>query len=289
MKRLHYLFNFFVCVLLLSCHNERDTKEVIQSLSDDTSAAGFTGDSLKLVKTASIRFKVKDVEESSKAVSSLARKYGGMIYNNHLQSIEEGRNEIRISTDSQLVIATYSPQADIRVRVPSEHLEAFMFDAADLGYFTGSSNMDIEDKSITYLENALKAKSRTDILSNSIHTSSKPPTTLQKIGVKDQAIDQQLQNRRIDADVKYSTVDLALFQNPILRKEIIINTTIADYQLPLSQRFNNAITEGWNYFMNFFLVLAHLWMFILLGAAIYLSFRYWKQRKKILIFPVKAQ
>lgn len=46
-------------------------KEVVTSLSDSTSASGLTGDSVKLVKTAGISFKVKDVEKSTMEVKRM--------------------------------------------------------------------------------------------------------------------------------------------------------------------------------------------------------------------------
>ncbi|HEY1112647.1 MAG TPA: hypothetical protein VGE66_03770, partial [Chitinophagaceae bacterium] len=78
-----------------------------------------------------------------------------------------------------------------------------------------------------------------------------------------------------------SSVDLSLFQNPVVRKEVIANYVISDYQLPFGQRVSNALRDGWQAFLAFVLVLAHLWMFIVLAIAGLLLYRYWLQKRRL--------
>ncbi len=278
MKPCPSLFVFSFVLFLISCQNGANNKDY-EPLSDTASITGLTGDSVKLVKTAAINFKVKDVEHSTRDVSGLAQRFGGMVFSQNLESVEEGRKELKISADSLMVITAIAPRADVTVRIPSEHLEEFMFYAADLGYYTGSSRLQIDDKSLVYLENALKQKNRTEVLSKPSTKNSKPPTSLQTIAVKDEAVEQQIANRMIDADVKYSTVNLNLFQNATIKKEIVANYNLTDYDLPFSQRFGNAMSTGWHYFLSVVVALAHLWMFFLLAIAFILFYRYWPKRK----------
>lgn len=211
-----------------------------------------------------------------------------MIYNQSYEAIEDGRNELKISTDSIMVVANYTPQADITVRVPSENLEEFMYNAADLGYFTGSSKLDIDDKSIGYLENVLKQKNRAEVLSQPNNNKTKSLTSLQAIGVKDDAIEKQIANRIIDADVNYSAVHLNLSQNSLVRKEIIANYIISDYQLPFGKRLANALSDGWQYFLTFVIVFANWWMFIILTIVILITYKFGQQKRKFLGLKMKA-
>ncbi len=257
----------------LGCNNKSGEWDALTSLSDSTSASGLTGDSVKLVQTAGISFKVKDVEKSTRSISALARKFGGMIYNQSFEAIEDGRTELKISTDSIMAVTNYTPQANITVRVPSENLEEFIYNAADLGYFTASSKLDIDDKSIEYLENVLKQKNRTEVISIPKFSKTKSFTSPQIVGVKDEIINQQIANRTIDADVNYSVVHLNLSQNTLVRKEIIANYITSDYQLSFGQRLANALKDGWQYFLAFVIVLANWWMFILVTIAILIAYR----------------
>jgi hypothetical protein len=276
------LLIFCFIIFLFSCQNNADENKSITALTDSTSITGLTGDSVKLVKTAAIHFKVKDVEQGTRAVSALARRWGGMIYHQNMEAVEGERKELKISTDSLMVITAYTPQAEITARIPSEHLEEFLYGITDLGYYTGSRKMDIEDKSLAYLENSLKQKNRVEELSRPVPPKRKASTTLQTIALKDEAIEQGIANRTIDADVNYSTVNLSLFQNPLVRKEVIANYYISDYNLPFSKRWSDAIHDGWEYFLNFLLALTHLWAFILTVILFWISYRYIQHKRKLI-------
>jgi hypothetical protein len=275
--------SLLTAILLLSftsCQNNADEKASIATLTDSTSVTGLTGDSVKLVKTAGINFKVKNVEQSTRAVSSLAQKYSGMLTYENMENVEEGHRELKLSADSLMAITITTPRADITARIPSQNLEAFMFEVADLGYYTGSSKLQIDDKSLDYLENALKQKARAEVLSHASPGKPKSHTVLQTIAVRDEAIEQQMANKTIDADVNYSTVNLNLFQNAIVRKEIVANTSLDDYQLPFAKRLGNAFTNGWQFFLSFLIALVNLWMFIILGITVIISYKYWQQKRK---------
>lgn len=277
--------NCFIIVLFGSCQNT--SKESVNALADVSVAEGkqesvsdFTGDTVKLVKTGAIRIKVKNVEQSAKELSVLTDRYDGMVFNKSYNALEGDREEFKISTDSLLQVSTYTPQADISIRVPSEKLEQFLFDVADRGYFTGSSSLNIDDKSLAYLENILKQKNRTDVL-NERPPVSKAPSSLNKIDIKDQVTEQQILNRRIDKDVKYSLVTLNLYQNTFIKKEVIANYNIADYKGSFGVRFRNAVSDGWHSFLGLVIIFANLWVFILLLIIAWLIYKVWF-RKSIL-------
>jgi hypothetical protein len=275
-----------LCLLcfLFSCQNDEEKSDSgnLYPLSDTTSVTGLTGDSVKLVKTAATSVKVKDVEQSTRAVSSLAQKLGGMLTLQNLEAVEQGRKELKLSSDSLLVITAVAPRADITARVPSQHLEAFLFGVADLGYLTTGTHLQVDDKSLSYLENALKQANRAEVLAQPTAKRKSQTATLQTIVVKDEAIEQNMANRAIDADVNFSTVNLNLFQNAIVRKETIANPYLDNYGLPFWKRFGNALENGWVYFLSFVVAIAHLWMFIAAGVLVMVVYRYWQQRRKLI-------
>ena len=179
-----------------------------------------------------------------------------------------------------LQISAFTPTADITARIPSEHLEQFIFDVQDLGYYVNSSSLDMDDRSLSYLENLLKQKNRKDVLakgSNPTTVSGKAKT----IEIKDELTAQEIANRTIDADVKYSTVSLNLYQNPVVRKETVANYVVADYDLGFRQRANNGFHQGWSMFTSFILVICQFWAFILAGLLLIYGYRLWQKRKLI--------
>ena len=283
MKPFHCLPIFFL-VTLVSCQNNVDKLDRRQRLSDSTSVTGLTGDAVKLVKTASINFKVKNVEQSTKAVSLLAQKYGGMTYNQNFRSTENGKKELKVSGDSILAVSTITSLADMTVRIPSQYLEAFLFDVADVGYYTANSQLQIEDKSLLYLENILKQNSREDAL-RTVATRHDTSTTSNIVEVKDEAIQQFIANKSIHADAAYSTVSLTLFQNALVRKEMIANDDLDSYELPFQERLSNSLSAGWESFLSFLLIILNLWMFILVSLLIFFTYRYYQHKRKIVHSP----
>lgn len=271
-------------LFLFSCQNNGENRdsENLSPLSDTTSVTGLTGDSVKLVKTAATHVKVKDVEQSTRAVSVLAQKLGGMLTLQNLEAVEQGKKELKLSSDSLLVITAVEPRADITARVPSHNLEAFLFSVADLGYFTTSTHLQVDDRSLSYLENTLKQENRTEVLAQPTAKPKTPSATLQTIAVKDEAIEQNIANRAIDADVNYSTVNLNLYQNAIIRKETVANPYLDNYDLPFWKRLGNALENGWEYFLSFVVAVAHLWMFIGAGVLVVMAYRYWQQKRKLI-------
>ena len=288
MKALYCLYILSFSLFIFSCNSSAiKQQEEVVALSDTTSVNGFSGDEVKLVKTAGLHCKVHDVEKSTRAVSAIAQQFGGMVFNLSMEYEETGRNELPLSADSLMIVTVATPQANMTIRMPSQNLEAFMYGVADIGYFTRSSTLNIDDRSLQYLENNLKQQSRTAVITGSSLRRDKSFTHTRAIQVKDDVIDKQLANKSIDAQVNYSTVSLTLYQNQVIRKEVVANYAVADYQLPFSQRLGNAISNGWQMFQSFLLVLTHLWMFVFITAGGYFYYRFLQHKRKLAGFALK--
>ncbi|MFL5741575.1 MAG: DUF4349 domain-containing protein [Flavisolibacter sp.] len=278
MRAQKILLPVLVLFIITSCGNQSQNISSNNTDADSTSTGGVPGDSVKLVKTAEINCKVKDVEKSTRDLSEMTAKFGGMVFHQVVSSEENEKKELRISADSLMVISTTTPQSDVMVKVPAKNLNDFLFSVSSLGYFTENSTLDIQDKSLEYLENTLRQKNRKEVLAD------KPlkPTlssNLKTIDIKDEMTSQQINNLTIDAEVSYSPVHLHFYQNPEVRKEVIANYNLDDYQLSFSKRFSAAMQEGWQYFVEFFLVLAHLWVFIVIVIVLYFIYQAKQQRK----------
>lgn len=266
---------FLGLVVAAGCNTNSNEHDIV-SLSDTTSVSGLTGDSVKLVKKANIECKVKDAHQSARAVSQLAQSAGALITHQSISANEEGRQELKLSNDSVMVVSSFYTRADITVRVPVENLENFLYSVADLATFVPNSAMDIDDRSLSYLALQLKQKNHEQVLST-VHTV-KPKDAYDFIDEKDETIDQQIARRQIDADARYSTVQLNLVQNPIVRKEVIANTDLSNYRLPFGKSMGQALYNGWTYFLDVLVVLANLWPFILIALAVWLGIRMYRRR-----------
>src|SRR5688500_10305708 len=123
MKSSFVILSVVCYTFLLGCENNfNNDKEFLSNSSDSTSITGFTGDSEKLVKTASIQCKVRNVHQGTKTISQLAKEMNGMITYSNIDSREDQTKKLKISEDSLLLISIYNTGADITARIPSNNL-----------------------------------------------------------------------------------------------------------------------------------------------------------------------
>lgn len=248
------------------------------ALSDSTSVYGLTGDDVKMVKKASVNTKVKNVDTAAWNISMLASECGGMVFERNIYENQSSSKSWKLSSDSLLIVSNYSPSANIIVRVPTQTLDYFVFSVTALGYQTNSSHLSLEDKSLDFIENKMKSDERTGLLESREVKQSKPETKLNTVKLSDNVIDRKIENRKIEADARYSTVNIYLHQNTQVRKEVVANADLRDYRVAFWPRLVMAIHGGVKMFADLLIGLMYLWVFIVLGVGLYLVL---KNRKRI--------
>ncbi|MDB5013001.1 MAG: hypothetical protein JWQ25_1203 [Daejeonella sp.] len=282
MKKQPFIAIVLPILFLMACSSnksENASSDVYSESADSVSVTGLHGDSIKLVKTANLDFKVKDVYDASLTITASARNLGGMITHHNIVTEVQQNKELSISADSLLLITAYQTKGDIIAKIPTNQLDEFMAEVYGLSSFINTSNLDVDDRSLQYLESDLKQKSRAKILADVNLKDTDIKGTEQLINQHDDLINKNIANRQIIADTRYSTVQLTLSQNPSIKKEKAVNDNLSSYQIPTNKRIVDAFLAGWEYFMDLIIALMHLWMFIVLGLAIWLIFRMYKRKK----------
>ena len=278
MKLLQF-YALFTITIISSCNTNRSEEELMNSSTDTLSASGLTGNAVKLIKTASIDFKVNNVFESAKRIANTARRMNGVVTNRQIQSVDENSKRLKISDDSLKVLSSYIIKANMLVRVPTINLDQFIEEISAAAVHIQNSQLHIEDKSLNYLSAQLKRQNSQDLLKSEAGKNHKTEESVSLADEKDQLIEQQIQNKQIDADVKYSTVQLNFYQNALMRTEVVANNNLSDYQLPFARSMSNAFFNGWDYFLIFIIGIANLWMFLVAGVVVIFSYRYYKTKK----------
>ncbi|MDF3078114.1 MAG: hypothetical protein K0S09_2003 [Sphingobacteriaceae bacterium] len=264
--------------LFTACNSSKNENESALPLSQE--ATDSIAATPLLVKTADIKFKVKDAAKCGQEISALAEGMHGMVTHHQLASTVHDSNSLPISEDSVLLVTSYSTQADITVKVPSEHMETFMNKVADMAVLVENRNMDIEDKSLDYLSNILKAENRDDVI-----TQQEKPGTLkakeaeQLLSIKDDKVDRTISNYRTKSDVEYSTVSLSFYQNNFISKEKVANPDLTVYRVPFTTNLKNGLESGWHAFEALLIAIAHLWAFILLAIMLWIGWKTYKAKQ----------
>lgn len=234
----------------------------------------------KLVKTAGMRFKVKNVEQTSERIAALTTTCHGMIMHHQMGSTSERSLDIRINNDSVMRVTSFYTTADITVKVPSEKLNDFMNQVAGMGVYVNNRNMDITDKSLDYLSARLKLQSRNELVSQQKKGKVVIKNPANVLLLKDEMVDQQINNRQIDDAVKESVVSLNFYQSNTINKEMIANDDPSAYNLPFFKRLGIAVENGWSLFVDVVVGLVNLWVFIAAGVGLWMVAKHYKRNKQ---------
>jgi hypothetical protein len=233
----------------------------------------------KLVKTGDLRFKVKDVQQTSENITALTVKDNGMVMHHQITSADNQTHDIQLNNDSIMRISAYITTADMTVKIPSDKIEDFLSSVSHMSLHVNSLQMDINDRSLDYLASQLKLNNRRELVAQQKNSKVIINDPIAVLNLKDDMADEQVNSRRIDNEVKYSTISLGFYQNNSISKEIIANDDPSDYHLPFFSSALTALENGWYLFSQFVVVLINMWVFILIGTASWIGWRYYNKRK----------
>ena len=276
-------------LLLGACKGSAPHDEAVNNNTADTAAIAADSSAVqKLVKAANMSFKVKNVQQTAEKITALTVKNNGMVMNHQMESTVRSSKDFRISDDSINRVSSFNTTADMTVKIPSEHLEEFMTEVAHMGMYVTLRKMDIEDKSLDYLSAKLKLNSRRELVNQQKRGEVNIKNPVNVLLLKDNMVDGQVGNLKIDEAVKYSIVTLSFYQSNTVFQEHIANDDPSAYNLPFFNRLAEAFANGWYLFTGAILIAVNLWVFILAGIGIWILFRFYKRKYPILQGTIKS-
>jgi len=281
-------------VLLGACKGGVSKYEAINNSSAaDSATVDARADSLmmvqpKLVKTADMRFKVKNVQQTAEKIAALTAKNNGMVMHHQMESSVQNSQDYRISDDSVKRVSAFNTAEDMTVKVPSDVLGDFMQQVAHMGMYVTYSKMDIDDKSLDFLSSKLKLNSRRELVDQQKKGKISIKNPLNVLLLKDDMVDGQIDNMKIDAAVKFSVITLSFYQSNTIVTETIANDDPSAYQLSFSKRFTNSLHNGWYLFTQLILGITNLWVFILAGIGVWILVRYYKRKHPTFLSSIKS-
>lgn len=277
-----YLFFAIISIAIWSCNSNNkmksaDTTEAISESSADT----VPGD--KIIKTADMRFRVKDVQAVKEKLSNSIKEEGGTVAEFNIQSNIMRSEKVKYSTDSLLELTSYRKEGILVAKIPSDRLDDFTNKIAKMAVFIDQQSLKLDDQSMNYLSNTLKNKNRVEAVQQlNKHANKKSNNVETALEIKDDYVDKKVENQLIDNKVKYSTITLNFYQDNTVQKLVVGNDDLYDYRPAFLNRFWLGIQNGWVIFKEFILILTNLWVLILLAGAGYFVFRHYRRKKKMM-------
>lgn len=278
-----YLIYGILGLTALGCSSDKKSgaydvaeQKSIATLSDTTVTE-------KIVKTADMKFRVKDVQHTKETLGSILKAEGGTIAEFNTHSVVRQNDKVKYSADSLLELISYRVEGLVVAKIPSEKLDDFTNQVAKMAVFIDDQSLKQDDLSLNYLSNQLKNKNKVEAvtqLNNSV-SGKKISVAERSLALKDDLVDNKVNNLLTDRNVKYSTITLNFYQDNTVKKMIVVNDNLSDYRPDFFKRFWLSFENGWSVFKEFILILANLWALILVAVAGYFVFRHYRRKKLI--------
>jgi len=270
---------YLICtiVLLMAFGCSSDKKARTGTGPDEVTDSTLTG---KIIKTADMRFRVKNVQTAKEKLADVIKSEGGTIAEFSIHSQIRENEKVKYTTDSLLELISYRVEGLVVARVPAEKLDNFTNQGAKRAVFIDDQSLKLDNQSITYLSNQLKSQNKQEALTQLRKTDEKKTRGAEKsLEIRDADVDHQINNLEIDQKVKFSTVTLNFYQDNTVKKIIVGNDNLSDYRPDFFRRFWLSLQNGWSIFKEFILILADLCMLILVVIVGYLLFRRYRSKR----------
>ena len=236
----------------------------------------------KFVRTADVKFKVKNVAKSTYAIEDATTKFGGFVTYTNLQSNIHSEDRTKVSQDSTLVTTKYKVDNNITIRVPNTKMDTVIKTIAKQIHFLDYRIIKADDVSLQMLSNELAQKrsnSSEKRLENAIDSKGKKLNQVVKAeetldAKKEQNDASKLQNLSLQDQVNFSTLTLNIYQDESIKQEMVANEkSINAYRPNIGLQIWDSVKTGWFMLENIVSFLVVLWPFALIGFLGFLGYK----------------
>lgn len=281
--------------ILFGCNSGGNRSEKMAAVADTTSnsyvsssaAVETKTEGRKFIRTADLKFRVKDVINSTYIIETITANMHGFVTHTHLASEVENIERNEMSSDSSLISTTYRVINTINIRVPNTLLDSTLKEIAKQIQFLDYRTIDAEDVQLQLLANQLTEK-RNDrfqkrVISSANDTGKKQgnlSTEESLLMTQEEKDIAQLNNLKLNDQISYSTISLYLYQNQTVQREIVSNNKTDAYEPSFFYKLWDSIKIGWNTLTSLMLSFAKIWAFALVALVVYFGWKAIRAYKK---------
>jgi len=259
-------------------------------ISSSAAVENLNDTARKMIRTADIRFKVKDVIKATYNIENITVKHGGFVENTNLASQIDGVKETRIKKDSMLVTTYYTVVNTLILRVPNTKLDTTLKEIAQWVDFMDYRIINAKDVTLDLLSKTLEqsrlarydSRMKNAIDSKGLRLNDMSNAENNLLEKQEQADAAKLANFKIFDQIKFSTINLSLYQNQNIKYETVAREKdIKSYTEPLGTRILNALKFGWTIIVEICLFLINLWSLILLVGVLFFIIRFLLKKRGV--------
>jgi hypothetical protein len=274
------------------------TMKVVTSKSEEANETVSSPDAVepknpskKFLRTADVKYKVKNVPKSTYVIEEATTKFGGYVTYTNLQSNVSEKKETKVSPDSSLVTTKYTVQNDITIRVPNKQMDTIIKCITNKVDFFDYRVIKQDDVSLQLLSNEMaqnRSNSAENRLANAIDNKGKKLNDVIEAedllnNKKEQNDGKKLENLALNDKISFSTITLQIYQPETIKQEMIPNEkSINAYRPNIGLQIWDSLKTGWFMLEGIIAFVVQLWGLALLGVIGYFA------TKKILKSTAKS-
>ncbi|RDK89325.1 DUF4349 domain-containing protein [Marinirhabdus gelatinilytica] len=265
----------FAIIVLSSCQQASykedlamESVEVTEDYQavDENEAAATTANvpvQLKIIKSASARYKVEDVKKATEQVKAMAQKYNGYV------------SDLRFENN------LYEKQNRFTIKVPNQYFDVLLDSIASVAVFTEYENITTQDVTEEYLDLESRLATKKEVKARYEEILRKNAKTVEDILATEEKL-RRLQEeieaaqgrlKYLSSKVSYSTVQIDLYEAVQYKDEP------KSYTKSFFDKAGNGFNFGWNLIEAIVIGLIHIWpvLLVVIGLVFFLRL---KLRKK---------
>lgn len=269
--------------------NAEATSDITNAVAADStsiasSSAAFEpkNSTRKFVRTADIKFKVKNVAKSTGIIEDATSRFGGFVTYTNLQSSINDEDRTKVSPDSTLVTTKYTVENNMTIRVPNTQLDTVIKTIANQIGFLHYRVIKADDVTLQMLSNKMTQKrsaSKEKRIASAIDTKGKNLNQVmdaeENLDAKKEANDAKtLENLSLNDQVNFSTLTLQIYQDQTVKQEMIANEkSVNAYRPNIGLQVWDSIKTGWFVLENIISFVVLLWPFALIGFGGFIGYK----------------
>ena len=231
----------------------------------------------KFVRTADLKFKVKNVYDATLKIEKIAAENEGFVTYTNLHSTIDKTILTPISADSSLESLYYSVENNIVLRVPNYKLDSTIRSIAPLIQYLDYRIIKADDVSMLLLSNKIAQKTLSaatqklgKVNDEKAKNYNQAVNSEENLLNKQRILDQlKLSNLGLLDEINYSTLKINIYQRQEFKRELIENDkNIKSYKAGFWVKLKEAVMYSVEILLNIFLFLVRIWAIILIIVVI---------------------
>lgn len=286
-----------LAILLLGCRQGGDKTEnkaqdssTSNNLISSSAAVENNKDTARrFIRTADLKFKVQSVIKSTYNIEDITNQQGGFVTYTNLTSNIDNVTTTDVNADSSIEITYYTITNSIKLRVPNTKLDTTLKEISKNIDYLDYRIIKAEDVALQILSNNLTQKRSTKNekrLTNAIDSRGKKleETTVAEeilLSKQEQADNAKISNLSLTDQIKFSTVNLFLYQRQAIKTELILNNkNTGAYEPSFGSKMLRALQFGWNILKAFLVFLVNFWTLFLFALLVYIMYKKYGHKLK---------